>query len=357
MSGRQAGVRGEWRQGGDGLVRYIHRGQGPSAIPLEDNTLDSKAAPDLARAGSARATVISASLRTDIPALYMPWLMNRVRAGYACYPNPFGGQICRVSLRPEEVHSIVFWSKDYGPFLAHVAELQERGFGFYCHFTITGAPRHLEPRVPAWRDAVSVFEQLVGRTSPQHVLWRFDPILLADGLGAEHYLARFREMTSALKGLTHRCYFSFAFFYAKVTRRLEQARILARDPQLEEKKALVADMAEVAADCGITLYSCCDDVLVEGAVQRASCVDGELLAELFPDRPLVRERRPTRDGCGCYASRDIGMYDTCTHGCEYCYANQNQAKVMGRWERHDPEGEMLVSPAAQKAVGEGSSCG
>ena len=309
----------------------------------EGSTSGSGPGPDSGRAGSSGMTVISASRRTDIPALFMPWMMSRVRAGYACYPNPFGGQICRVSLRPEEVHSIVFWSKDYGPFVEHVTELKERGYGFYCHFTITGGPRHLEPRVPGWQDSVSVFERLVDRTSPRHVLWRFDPILLADGLGREHYLARFREMAGALKGLTDRCYFSFAFFYAKVKRRLELAHIQARDPELEEKRALVADMAEVAADCGITLYSCCSADLESQVVRQASCVDGELLAELFPDRPLVRERRPTRDGCGCYASRDIGMYDTCTHGCEYCYANQNQTKVTARWERHDPEAEMLVS--------------
>ncbi len=128
-----------------------------------------------------------------------------------------------------------------------------------------------------------------------------------------------------------------------IQRRLELAKIGTRDPELAEKRGLVADMAEVAAECGMTLYSCCDAALLGGVVRKASCVDGELLAELFPDRPLVRERRPTREGCGCYASRDIGMYDTCTHGCEYCYANQNQGKVMARWERHDSEAEMLVS--------------
>ncbi len=35
--------------------------------------------------------------------------------------------------------------------------------------------------------------------------------------------------------------------------------------------------------------------------------------------------RPTREGCGCFASVDIGAYDTCPHGCIYCYANANRA--------------------------------
>ena len=93
-------------------------------------------------------SIISASRRTDIPAFYMPWLMNRLREGSASYPNPFGGQVQTVSLKPEDVHSIVFWSKHYGAFLHHVDALEAMGYPFYCHYTITGAPRALEPHVP-----------------------------------------------------------------------------------------------------------------------------------------------------------------------------------------------------------------
>lgn len=67
--------------------------------------------------------IISASRRTDIPAFYMPWFMNRLREGYVAYPNPFSGQIHTISVAPEDVHSIVFWSKNYAPFLPHMDEL------------------------------------------------------------------------------------------------------------------------------------------------------------------------------------------------------------------------------------------
>jgi DNA repair photolyase len=284
--------------------------------------------------------IISASRRTDIPAFYMPWFMNRLRAGAVAYPNPFGGQVHTLSLRPEDVHSIVFWSKFYGPFLRHVDELQARGYAFYAHYTITGAPGRLEPNVPHREQAVRVFRVLAARTSPRHVQWRFDPILLTDDLDAAYYIDQFRQIAAALEGATTRCYFSFATFYAKVVRRLEKARICYVDPPLEARQTMVETLVTIAADHGITLYACCQADLLNERVRQAHCVDADLLAELFPDRPLPRTARPTRAQCGCFASRDIGMYDTCPFGCLYCYANAGQTPAQ---IDHDPHSLVLIS--------------
>ncbi|MBN2306215.1 MAG: DUF1848 domain-containing protein [Anaerolineae bacterium] len=288
-------------------------------------------------------TIISASRRTDIPAFYMPWFINRLETGTVSYPNPFSQQVCTVSLLPDDVHSIVFWSKYYGPFLRHIDELERRDYRFICHYTITGAPRQLEPHVPDWPRAALVLRQLAERTDPRRVLWRFDPILFTDQLDAAFYSERFRSIARTLAGATERCYFSFAVFYDKVTRRLQQQGIRAYDPLLDEKRALVDAMAGIADECGITLYACCQDALLDDRVHKAHCVDGELLAELFPDRPLITTARPTREACGCVASRDIGMYDSCIYGCAYCYATQNHAAALTRHRTHDPHAAMLIA--------------
>lgn len=287
--------------------------------------------------------IISASRRTDIPAFYMPWFMNRLRAGSVSYPNPFGGQIHTVSLRPEDVHSIVFWSKFYGPFLGHIDELESSGYRFYAHYTITGAPRQLEPHVPGWEHATAVFRDLAARTSPRHVQWRFDPIVMTDTLDAAFYADRFRRIAAVLAGSTTRCYFSFATSYAKVTRRLEKNGVRFVDPPLEVKHALVETLATIADDHGIALYACCQDALLNGRVHKAHCVDGDLLATLFPDRLLSAGPRPTRDQCGCVASRDVGMYDTCPYGCVYCYANASQRAALAGHRQHDPLGAILTN--------------
>jgi hypothetical protein len=293
--------------------------------------------------GDYPSNVISASRRTDIPAFYMPWLMNCLRRGSASYPNPFSGQIHTVSLQPDDVHSIVFWSKNYGPWLPHLDEIAGRGYHFYFHYTITGAPRELEPHVPDWQQSVLILRQLAERTSSRHVQWRFDPILFTDTLGTDFYIGRFRSIAKSLAGATQRCYFSFALFYDKVERRLARAGIQFRDPSREEKQALVQSLANIANEYGMTLYACCEDALVTGRVQKAHCVDGDLLAELFPERPLAFRLRPTREQCGCVASRDIGMYDTCPHGCVYCYANQGHQAALIRFRAHDPQGDVLVN--------------
>ena len=287
--------------------------------------------------GKPALTIISASRRTDIPAFYMRWFMNRLREGYAAYPNPFSEQIHEVSLAPEDVHSIVFWSKNFAPFLPHMAELDGRGYRYYGHFTITDAPRDLEPHTPPWQRSADVFRQLAERTSPSHVQWRFDPILLTSETTPQDVADRFRHIASALEGYTRRCYVSFATLYRKAARRLAEQGIKVIDPPLAEKTALLADLSGIAADYGITLYACCQDALLGDGIHKARCVDGDLLAELFPDRPLVSEARPTRDQCGCVASRDIGVYDTCPLGCVYCYANRDHAAPVAAFRSHAPD--------------------
>ena len=48
--------------------------------------------------------IISASRRTDIPALYPVWFMNRLRAGEVLVPNPYNRKkVNRIRLSPDTV--------------------------------------------------------------------------------------------------------------------------------------------------------------------------------------------------------------------------------------------------------------
>lgn len=289
--------------------------------------------------------IISVSRRTDVPAFYSTWFMNRVREGRVRYANPFGGQQYEVSLLPEDVHAFVFWSKDYRPMLRYLLELESRGYDFYFHFTITGLPAVFEEHVTPVKEAIRTFKLLSERYGQKRVLWRFDPIIISNITGADYYKAGFAEIAAQLKGTTERCYFSFVCLYEKVRRNLSKLEstkhVICTDPDRIFKVSLANELAEIAGEYGITLYSCCGDYLVSNKIKKAQCIDGELLYSLFPHKPRQARVNPTRKECGCVVSRDIGAYDTCPHGCIYCYANINKEAAYKYYSTHNPDTDML----------------
>lgn len=278
--------------------------------------------------------IISASRRTDIPAFYSDWFVNRLNAGSVKWRNPFSGKEQETSLRPEDVSAIVFWSKNYAPLLPHLPGLLERGYRFLFHFTITGLPREIEPNVPPADEMVEVARALATRFGPDTVLWRYDPIFISAVSGFDHHRGTFTRLARALEGSTSRCYFSFPAFYAKVIRNTAELEretgIACYDVPVREKIEFANELAEVASDHGITMYTCCGDYLIGDRIRKAHCVDGELLFRLYPDRIGPLKQRASRDQCGCYESTDIGAYDTCPHGCVYCYANTNKQTAVTR---------------------------
>jgi len=289
--------------------------------------------------------IVSVSRRTDIPAFYGEWFMNRVKAGFVLVENPFNGKLYAVSLMRDDVAGFVFWSKNFEPFLPFLPVLEDMGYAFYFHYTITGLPRLFEPSVLPAEEAFKSFAALADRTSSEHVFWRYDPILFSDVTDRDYHLQRFQTLARALEGKTRRCYVSFPTFYAKVRRRcdalMQRENIRVTDPTPEAKVELIGSLAEIAADSGITLYSCCDDSLVGVNMQKAHCVDANTMNRLFPDRHTEARRNPSRKECGCSDSKDIGAYNSCPHGCLYCYANARPEFAKNALQAHDPARELF----------------
>lgn len=283
--------------------------------------------------------IISVSRRTDIPAFYGKWFMERVKEGFACYRNPFNGQGYKVSLKQEDVIAFVFWSKNFRPFLKYLDRLDTMGYRFYFHFTINGHPRELEEKVPPYHEMVKVAHELAARYSPLHVIWRFDPMVISSHTSIKEDLERFASLTEKIAGATFRCYFSFAEYYSKVKRNLalvqKNHKFQFVDPPIETKLSMVREMVKIADPYNITLHGCCQDLLAGESIQKAHCIDGEIIKELYPEIDFAAKLTPTRKGCGCYQSRDIGAYDTCPHGCAYCYANADKERAFRRFQNHN----------------------
>jgi len=274
--------------------------------------------------------IISVSRRTDIPAFYGDWFMGRLKEGFAGVANPFGGQKYIVSLKLEDVACFVFWSKNFTPFFENLRTLDGLGYKFYFNYTVTGLPSVFEHNVDK-KAAIVTLKQLSRTYSPRHINWRFDPIVISSICGRDFYIKAFEELASQFEGFVERCYFSYVSQYYKVKRNFEEfqkstgVKIIgtSKDFNIE----LANKLAVIAERYGIEMLSCCGDYLVGGKIKKAHCIDGAIIEKLFSPKGLQYSEKPTRKECGCTESTDIGTYDTCPHGCVYCYANANKSKA------------------------------
>ncbi|HVO13626.1 MAG TPA: DUF1848 domain-containing protein [Alphaproteobacteria bacterium] len=289
--------------------------------------------------------IISASYKTDIPAFYGDWLMARLDAGYCHVVNPYGRQVHRVDLRPEAVDGFVFWTRNLALFMAPLAEIERRGFPFIVQFTLTGYPRALEAATVAAGRAVGQIRAVAADYGPRAAVWRYDPILVSSLTPLDWHRVHFARLADALAGAVDEVVVSFAQIYRKTGRNLAAAARRHgfdwRDPEPAEKRALLADLARIAAARGMRLTLCTQPELVMDGIGAARCVDAQRLSDVA-GHPIAARQKGNRPGCLCAQSRDIGDYDSCTQGCVYCYAVSSRALAQRRRRAHDPASEMLI---------------
>jgi hypothetical protein len=289
--------------------------------------------------------IISASYRSDIPAFYRDWFVKRRAAGFARVANPYGGQPYKVPLRGPDVDGFVFWTRNPAPFMATLADLHGEGVPFVVHVTLTGYPRDLETSVPGPDQAVALMHEIANRFGPRVLVWRYDPLLFTMHTPPRWHRETFSRLTAALAGACDEVCLSFAHIYRKTARNLEAAGIAWRDPEVEEKAETLRELSGLAAENGMTATVCSQPEL--GLVP-ARCIDAGRLSDVA-GRTIAARQKGNREGCLCAESRDIGAYDSCPHGCRYCYAVAGPAVARKNHRRHDPAGEMLL-PSAQDAL-------
>lgn len=281
-------------------------------------------------------TVISASRRTDIPAFYLDWFMAGVARGAFTVENPFNRRRREVPIAPGKVHSIVFWSKNYGPFLrGRVGErLREMGYGLFFNFTLNSPDTRLEPNLPPLEERLAQLRDLAARFGPQCLHWRHDPICFfhVDGGARRTNLDAFETIARhAAKVGMRGCITSFCDDYRKISRRVAKGGRVAFDfPGVYELIPVLERMLAVLAPLKLALITCCEKRLLDHlppglSVSAGRCIDHEPLERLYGGRLSRRvdsgQRRSA--GCGCHQSVDIGSYSLhpCYHNCLYCYAN------------------------------------
>ena len=282
--------------------------------------------------------IISVSRRTDIPAFYGNWYMQRLKEGFTGVVNPYGGRKYIVSLKPQDVTCFVFWSKNFNPFVENLRTIDRMGYKFYFNYTVTALPDVFESNVER-KAAIESLKRLSRMFSSQHINWRFDPIIISNVCSREYFIKAFEELASELDGFVERCYISFVTEYGKVKRNFAE---LEKTEGVQVKRCsesfkidLANELSDIAENYGIRMFSCCGDYLVNDRIQKGHCIDGSVIESLFFSEGLIYKEKPTRKECGCTESTDIGTYDTCPHGCIYCYANVNKQRAIKSFRKHD----------------------
>ncbi len=282
--------------------------------------------------------ILSASRRTDLPALYGPWLLGRLEAGEVLIPQPYRARhAARLLFSPQTVDAIVFWTKNPIPFLPLLGEVEALGYrDFLFQYTITALDTHWEPGLPPLEERLTAFEKLAHRLGPARVDWRFDPILLDSERTPAWYARRFEGLCRRLAPCTTRCVLSFADHYA------HNGSLFQEAPPAQMEEA-AARLGEAAAKYSLPLYTCAEagDYAAYG-IQHGACIDGQRLGRLVGCPLQAKKDSGQRPACGCMESVDIGAYNTCVNGCRYCYATRSPATAARQYAAHHPQSPMLT---------------
>ncbi len=287
--------------------------------------------------------IVSASYRTDIPAFYGDWFIRRLDDGGCRAINPWNRQPYAVSLRRDDIDGFVFWTRNLAPFAGHLPKIADHA-PFYVQYTVTGYPRALERSVVAPERAIASIIELTRHYGPRAAVWRYDPILLTDLTDFDWHRAQFARIAAQLAGSVDEVTISFAQMYRKTRRNLD---LVARDtgiawfdPPLAQKRELAAALSETAAAQGMTLTVCSQRDIADARIPSAACIDAARLSAIA-GKMITAPVKGNRPECLCYRSRDIGAYDTCPHGCAYCYAVSDPGQAKAAHGTHDPRADCL----------------
>ena len=289
--------------------------------------------------------ILSVSRRTDIPAFYGGWFFKRLQAGFVYVKNPMNPrQISRIDLSPEVVDCIVFWTKNPEPMLKYLDELS--GYPFYFQFTLTGYGTDIEPGLGGQKEhLLSVFASLAQKIGRERVIWRYDPIIFTPKYTEAYHLYEFEKIAKALYGYTDKCVISFVDMYAKIKKNVRRLEFASPDPG--RIAAFAGKLREIAESFRMEMASCAERIdLEKWGIAHNSCIDKALIEKLIGGNITAKKDKNQRGACQCVESIDIGGYNTCPHGCKYCYANFSEESVLKNCKKYDPDGPLLCNAVA-----------
>ena len=283
--------------------------------------------------------ILNTGCRTDIPAYYSEWFYTRVREGFVLARNPYRPeQVLSYRLNPDVVDVLCFCTKNPQPMLSRLSELN--AFRQFWFVTVTPYGQDIEPFVPDKRQVLASIRRLSASVGAKAVGWRYDPVFITERYSLEFHIRSFEKMARELSGTVTACVVSFIDLYEKTRRNFPQARAVTT----REQEALIQAFVEIGARYRIPMRTCCEDAsLARFGADTSGCMTRSVLEAATGCRLNVpKSKKSPRAQCDCLLGADVGMYNTCPHGCVYCYANSDRRAVEQNRRQHDPTSPLLI---------------
>lgn len=282
--------------------------------------------------------IINTGMRTDIPAFYSEWLMNRIREGFVYTRNPYyRHQVTKYNLDKKVVDCLAFCTKNPAPMLKYIDELKE--YSMYWFVTITPYGKNIEPNVPDKLKVIESFKELSDKIGSKRVALRYDPIFIGEGFNVERHIKAFEKILGMLKGYTYDCTISFLDMYEKVKRNTQGIR----PPNIEEQKIIATEFARIGKENNMTVHACLEnEFLNKYGIDCTGCMSKQIVERAINTKLSPPKEKNVRAKCDCLLGRDIGAYNTCGHLCKYCYANIDSKTVKENMKKHIKTSPFLI---------------
>lgn len=291
--------------------------------------------------------ILSVSRRTDVPNYFSEWFYNRIKEGYFYVRNPMNlHQVSKISLSPENVDCIVFWTKNPTPMLNKLDCIKD--YKYYFQFTLTGYGKDIEPGLPHKKNVlIPTFQKLSEMIGKEKMIWRYDPILFTETYSEDYHSNAFREIASSLNGYCTKVVISFIDLYAKTKKNMKDIHMIDKEPQ--DLYSFSARLSEIAKTNNMEIETCAELIdLTSCGIKHGSCINQKLIEKIIGCSIHVSRDKNQRTECGCVESVDIGAYNTCLSGCKYCYANYNHERVKEWSSLYDENAPILCSEITEE---------
>lgn len=252
------------------------------------------------RSGKLEKLPYSLSRWTDLPSAKFGWFQERLQEGWMLGFDPRTAIPSKWSLKVEDTFGLVFWTRDASNLVRIASTLNE--YPLAIHYTLTGW-HEVERGCPSIDRALGTMRDTVAAFGADNVTWRFSPVPIEDDV-----VDRFERIAKGVEAMGVKDVF-IAFL---------QENELKNEPRpVRYRQELLRQMS---ARTGLTLQVCFEDstpvIPSNGKIRQGVCESGQRLS-----KSDISLDWPKTEGCGCALAVDpFTVNESCTFGCEYCYA-------------------------------------